>query len=115
MPGTFRRADVERPTLHLSAWIRLIDEAATWVELADRLTVQLAVIALAEAYLLANLDVTSFERDLCGLDGASQVGGKHAHDPVAPASLAERTREKPPFTRELAGMRSRSDTALVVD
>jgi hypothetical protein len=63
---------------------------------------------------VANLDGASLERDLNGLNGASQVGRKHAHDPVVPPSIAERTREAAALSRELARKPPRCEAALVV-
>jgi hypothetical protein len=106
---------VDAVAVALTARERTIDKASTRVELADRRTVEVAVVALAKACVGPNLDVGSLERDLRGLNGASQVGGEHAHNPVVPPSLTERMREASAFSRELARKPSRRDAALVVD
>jgi hypothetical protein len=112
--------DVHEEALHLldavavalTAWVRSIHEAPTWVELPDRRTVQVSVVALAKASVLPNLDRGPLERDLRSLNGASQVGREHAVDPVVPASLTKRVREAATFSRQLARKSPGRDAAL---
>jgi hypothetical protein len=98
-----------------SARVRSIHEAPTWVKLADRRAVQVSVVALAKASVLPNFDREPVERDLRGLNGASQVGGEHTREPVVPASLTKRVCEAATFSRQLARKPPGRDATLVVD
>jgi hypothetical protein len=100
----------------LASGIRLVDPAQRLpLEARQRLAVQVAVVAFAQAPVPVDRDSAVRERDVSRLDSAQKVRRVGGSDVIVAASLAELAGELPSMFRQLALQPARPDPALVVD
>ena len=76
--------------------------------------VELAVVALAQASVLVDRDAGAAEGEVCGVDGAGQVGDEHGGEAVAAAAPAEFEGLPPAPLGQLAGKPAGRDAGFVV-
>src|SRR4029079_6921418 len=87
---------------------------ALGVDLGDRMAVELAVVALAQARILANDQGRPGEGGLRGLDRAGHGGGGDELDPVRAPALPERASGGLASLGEATGKPTGGDSGLIV-
>lgn len=85
------------------------------IEIALRIAVQTAVIALTEPRVAEDRDIEAGEGDVNSLNGATQVRHIDGGNPIVAATVAKLSRQLPPALRQLPVKPSGRATRLVVD
>ena len=76
--------------------------------------VELAVVAFTQPAVLVNRDAGVAEGNLCGVDGAGEVGDQHGGEVIAAAAPAEFGGEPPALFGQLPREPAGRDPGLVV-